>query len=283
MIRLINTTDNLQVVLAGAVTANQLQCSVFWVDVTETTYIPGRSLAVTNSTTDVNIVAAPAASTQRLIDYIAIYNADTVNATVTVKIDASGTEYILFRGIIATGEVLQYNDKDGFKVMTIAGAIKQSQMLGANNAVINVLNSVILASDVVNNNGTANTMANIDGLSFPVTAGGTYWFEFVIPYTSAATTTGSRWSITGPTSPTMLNMRSEYTLTAATTTVNSITAYDVPAASNASSLTTGNVTTMWGMIQPSASGTVTARFASEIATSAITAKAGAILRWMRVI
>jgi hypothetical protein len=274
MIILSATTDNLQVVLGGSVTANQLQCSTFWRDVTTTAYTPGRTVAVTSNTADVNIAAAPASSTQRIIDYISIYNADTVNATVTVKLDANGTEYILFKGILGTGEMLQYNDKNGFTAMTIAGAIKQAQLLGANNATVNVLNTVVLASPVVNNNGTANT--------FSVTAGQTYWFEFVIPYTSAATTTGSRWAINGPTITT-LSLRSEYTLTATTTTINCATAYDIPAASNASSLTTGNVATMWGLITPSANGTVIARFASEVLSSAITALAGATLRWMRVI
>ena len=282
MIILSATSDNLQAVLAGNVTTSQLQCSTFWRDVTETTYIPGRTVAATNNITDVNIAPAPATSTQRIIDFISIYNADTVNATVTIKLDANGTEYILFKGILGTGEMLQYNDKNGFTVMTIAGAIKQSQMLGANNAVINVLNSVILSENVINNNAVANTMQDVTGLSFPVTAGETYWFEFVIPYTSAATGTGSRWSIDGP-SVTRLNYRSEYTLTATTTTVNSATAYNIPAANNASSLTEGNVATIWGIVVPSANGAVIARFASETANTAITALTGATLRWMRVI
>lgn len=283
MIVLTETTDKVQVVLGGSITTNQLQCAAFWRDVTTTAYSPGRTLINTNNTTDVDVVGSPVLSTQRVIDFLSVYNRDTVNATVTVKLDANGTEYILWKGILATGEMLQYNDKNGFTCTTIAGAIKQSQMWGANNAVVNSLSCVVLAADVINNNATANTIADVVGLSFPVTAGETYWFEFVIPYTSAATTTGSRWTINGPGSPTMLNYRSEYTLTATTTTVNSATAYDIPAASNASSLTTGNVATIWGIIKPSSNGTVTARFASEILNSAITAKAGATLRWMRVI
>ena len=283
MIILTETTDRIQIVLAGNVTANHLQCTAFWRDVTTTTFTPGRSVAVSNNTTDVDIVAPPAASTQRVIDLLTIYNRDTVNSTVTVKLDANGTEYILWRGILATGEMLQYNDKNGFTVLTIAGAVKQSQTLGSNNAVINVMNVVVMTGDVTNNNATANTIADVTGMTFPVTAGETYWFEFVIPYTAAATATGSRWSITGPGSPTLLAYRSEYTLTATTTTVNSQSTYDTPSASNASSLAAGNVATIWGLIKPSSNGNVTARFASEVSSSAIVAKAGATLRWMRVI
>ena len=280
---ILTSTDKIQVVLGGNITASQLQCSSFWRDVTTTAYTPGRSLAVTNNTTDVDFIPAPATDTQRIIDFISVYNADTVNATLTVKIDASATDYILWKGVLGTGEMLQYNDKNGFTVMTIGGAIKQAQMLGSCNAAINILNTVVLAEDVINNNATLNTMQDVTGLSFPVTADETYWFEFTIPYTSAATGTGSRWSINGPASPTMLNYRSEYTLTATTTTVNSATAYDTPASFNASSLTAGNVATIWGFIKPSGNGSVVARFASETANTAITAKAGATLRWMRVL
>ena len=186
MIILTETTDRLQIVLAGNVTANHLQCVAFWRDVTSTTFTPGRSVAVSNNTTDANIVASPAASTQRIIDLLTVYNTDTANATVTIKFDANGTDYTLWRGILGVGEMLQYNDKNGFSVLTIAGAIKQSQMLGANNAAVNAMNIVVMTGDVTNNNGTANTIADVTGMTFPVTAGETYWFEFVIPYTAAA-------------------------------------------------------------------------------------------------
>lgn len=110
MIIISETTDNLQVVLAGNVTTNQLQCYTAWRDRTSTTFIAGRTVSVTNNTTDVNIAAAPAASTQRLIDEISIYNADTVPATVTVKIDANGTEVLLYREQIASGEFIKYQN-----------------------------------------------------------------------------------------------------------------------------------------------------------------------------
>ncbi len=116
MIVLTETTDNLQAVLAGAITTNQLNCAASWRDITTSAYTPGRSVIDTNSTTDVNIVAAPAASTQRVIDYVSIYNADTVAAIVTVKIDANGTEYPLFKATLAAGETLEYVEGSGWSV-----------------------------------------------------------------------------------------------------------------------------------------------------------------------
>lgn len=110
------TTDNLQVVLGGAVTTNQLPCVTSWRDITTTDYTPGRTVTNTNSTTDVNIVPAPAASTQRVIDYVSIYNADTVTTTVTVKFDANGTEYVIFVADLVVGGRLDYTSDTGWTV-----------------------------------------------------------------------------------------------------------------------------------------------------------------------
>lgn len=149
-------------------------------------------------------------------------------------------------------------------------------------AALGVPSLVVLANDVSNANAVANTLADVTGLQFPVVANETYRFEIVIPYTAAATTTGSRWVLNGPTL-TALYMRSEYPLTATTVTDNCVSAYATPSASNASSLTAGNVATLWGTIRCSANGNVVVRFASEVANSAIVAKAGAHIRWQRVL
>lgn len=124
MIILTETTDNLQVVLGGAVTTNQLAVVSSWRDITTTAYTPGRTVTTTNSTTDVNAVPAPAASTQRVVDMVHIRNADTVDATVTVKFDANGTEYILWLGTLQTGDTLHYADGLGFSVERTYQAIK---------------------------------------------------------------------------------------------------------------------------------------------------------------
>jgi hypothetical protein len=145
---------------------------------------------------------------------------------------------------------------------------------------------VLLSADISNANAVANTLADISqvspaaSLSFPVTAGVTYKFRFVIRYTAAATTTGSRWTINGP-AVTFLDYRSEYSLTATSRTFNEgLAAYGLPAASNASSASTGsNIAIIEGIIKPSASGNVIARSASEIASSAIVAKSNSFVEY----
>lgn len=130
---------------------------------------------------------------------------------------------------------------------------------------------VWLQNDVVNNNAVANTIADVTGLSFPVLANNTYYFKFRIIYTSAATTTGSRWSINGG-ATTFMNYESRYTLTATSITNNQgLSAYNSPSGVSASSLSANNIAIIEGIIRPSADGTVIARFASEISNSAITA------------
>ena len=134
-------------------------------------------------------------------------------------------------------------------------------------------NRTFLPANVTNNNVTANTIADITGLSFAVTSGVKYKFRFYITYTSAATGTGSRFCLNGPTN-TILFYNSTYSTSATSTTFNnSLTTYNVPATSSAGSGTNSNIAIIEGIITPSANGTVIARFASEITNSAIIALA----------
>lgn len=133
MIILSQTTDKIQVVLGGAVSTNQAQCVASWRDITATpTYTAGRSAANTNSTTDVDLIAAPAASTQRVIDFISVYNADTASVTLTIKYDANGTDYILWKGTLATGETCIYRDDAGWGKINATGDLILVGSTGAN-------------------------------------------------------------------------------------------------------------------------------------------------------
>lgn len=122
MIVLTQTTDKIQVVLGGPVSTSQLQCVASWRDITDTpTYTPGRTVVTTNNTTDVDVVGAPAGSTQRVVDFISVHNADTATATVTVKFDANGTEYILWIGQLAPSERMVFTEKTGWSTLSSTG------------------------------------------------------------------------------------------------------------------------------------------------------------------
>jgi len=187
---------------------------------------------------------------------------------VYIKDPATGFTTSLDTGSLSASRVHKIPDADG------TFALKHQVLPGE---------TVIITSDVVNAEVVADTMTDVTGLSFPVVSGSTYSFKFMIIYTAAATTTGSRWSINGP-ATTLLGFRSSWPLTITTVTVNNRTAYDVPTASSTSSgNTAGNIAFIEGFITPSADGTVIARFASEVTASAITAKAGSFVQFLKVI
>jgi hypothetical protein len=279
MISLTTTSQILEVTTSAATAVDVL---VSYVDHTTSGGLLGDQNTLITTATTTTVLAAPAASTQRQVKMINIHNTGATANIITVKKDISATEYDIVTVSLAQNERLQYLDGLGWTAFANSGAVKNSINQGAS-PITSGLSSTVLASNVINNNATANTIADVTGLNFPVTAGKTYWFQFHIQYTAQATTTGSRWAINGPTT-TRLNYISEYSLTTTTSTRNAQnTAYDLPAASNASSaLTTGNWATIEGMITPSADGTVTARFASEIANSAITALAGSVVYYQQL-
>jgi len=151
--------------------------------------------------------------------------------------------------------------------------INGTSVLGSGNIVVGGSSPtrVYLPNNVANAEAVANTLTDVVGLTFPVVAGSRYAFKVVIVYSSAATTTGSRWVINGP-AATDMSYTSQYPTTATAITNNtSLAGYNLPSASNASSLSTNNRCIIQGELLPSANGSVQVRFASEITASAITA------------
>lgn len=138
---------------------------------------------------------------------------------------------------------------------------------------------IILANDVINNEAVANTLKDT-GLQFQIKANETWYFEFFGVYDAAATTTGSRWVVAGTYTPAMIGYTSKYSLTATTQTLNYANAFNIPTACNASSAyTTGNVVWIGGIIKAGANNDIIKiRFASEVAASAITLKAGSFMK-----
>jgi len=281
MILLTSTSDKLQVITSSGA---DVDVHATYVDLSGSTVTPSRlnSLITTATTTD--IVGSPGSSTYRTIKSIFIRNVDPTTANDVTIQHTDGTNVVEFIKVsLLAGYVLHYDEGAGFEILDSNGRSLQNSSNNGSGAAVNALNLVVLGSDVTNNNATANTMADVTGLSFSVTSGEKYYFRAICQYTAAATTTGSRWSINAPTGT--LRFKSEYSLTTTTNTVNEgLTAVDTPAASNATSATTtSNIAIVEGFAEPTANGTIIVRFASEVSASAIVAKAGSILQWVRVI
>lgn len=281
MLVLSATTDTITAQL-GASPVTELPMVVCYRDINTVDYTAGRQGIRTNGTTPVALVPSPASGVQRVIDTINIYNPNAANVTITITLDLNSVLFPLYVYTLATGERLEYQDGNGCTVYSTSGAQKNSLNQGTNS--VSTGNSrMVLSSDVINNNATANTIQDVTGLSFPVVANQRYSFRFVIPYSAAVSTTGSRWCINGP-SFNELAVQSMYSLTGTSNTINYVSAYDLPAASNATSAITGtgNYATIEGIIRPTADGSVIARFASEVSGSAITAKAGAYVDYQTI-
>ena len=276
----LDSSTSCTVQLDATVASSQLKCYASWRDAEVGELNPGFTSADTNNTTPVNLVPAPTAPYTRGVDFITIHNSDTSSQTVTIKV---GTR-ILYKVTLAVGENLQWTNSGGFAVISSAGTVKTSvnQIAGPSDSGFSI---VVLATDVVNSNAVANTLADVTGLSFSMTNGKFYHFEFYCYYTAAATTTGSRWAVNASAGTAAnLSMTSEYALAATTTTRNAnVLAFDSPAAANATSgSTTNNLATMKGVIRADMDGVLIARFASEVASSAITCKAGSFVLYRQI-
>jgi hypothetical protein len=126
-------------------------------------------------------------------------------------------------------------------------------------------------------------MQDVTGLSFSVTSGKTYWFRFNFIFTSAAAANGHRFSINGP-ATSFLQYQSLLisSTSAASFNITSINSYDLPASATSTSPTSGGTSYVEGIATFSASGTLIGRFASEVAGSAITAKAGCVVYYKQL-
>lgn len=278
MLTLEGSTDSLEVVTSSTAT---LDYRVTASNVTATALTtPVTSTGTISSATTTTILAAPSALNWRHVRMITLSNVHaSTSQDVTVQIDRSATDRRHCKATLAAGERMEVLD-GACRVYDTQNREKIS--LQDAGQVANTLNTVVLTAAVGNSNAVANTIEDVTGLSFSVNSGESYWWRCTIAYTAAATTTGSRWSMSGPTA-TNLSYASMYTLTATTETVNYATAYAIPAASNASSLTTGNVAVIEGVVTPSASGTMQVTHASEVAGSLINALAGSMCQWMRTV
>jgi hypothetical protein len=130
MIILDATNKSIEAVLAAAITTTQLPITSSYTDITSSAFTPGESDTATNSTTGVTAVAAPAASTQRQIKSISVYNADTVAATVTIRYNNNSTLRTIVKVTLSVGDTLSFLDGIGWSVINTSGQIKGIGAMG---------------------------------------------------------------------------------------------------------------------------------------------------------
>jgi hypothetical protein len=125
------TTRKLQIVLTGAKTTLDMPVVVDWVDNTTTTFTPGVTPTTTNGVGLVDILAAPAGTTQRKVNGLTINNIDTAAKTVQVFLNDNGTSYQIQSQVLQIGDILCYTDAHGWYTKDSNGNIKGFGATGA--------------------------------------------------------------------------------------------------------------------------------------------------------
>lgn len=284
-IYLTTTSDLVRVVTDVAV---NVDVHASWVDWTSSSTTPGRTNTLITTATTTTVVSSPAASTYRTVKTLVIRNRSTTTAVNIAVVHSDGTNVPeLIRVQLSPGDAACYDEHRGW--------VTRDQLYGRE---LNVSDDVattpavgdtrisVLDRDITNSCATADQMQTITGLQFPVSAGGcTYYFRAVIMYTSAATTTGARFSIFGESVQVTLMYKWEASLTTTTkTNGEGFTGYDSPSAANGSTAATGaNIAIVEGFVVTTRQDSyIGARMGSEVAGSAITAKAGSFILWQRM-
>jgi hypothetical protein len=120
------STDSLEVVTTGATVSLDYHCA--WSNVTATALTtPGSSTNNIAAATTTAIIAAPSASNWRYIRQCSFDNVNTIAVGVTIQIDRSAANRVLWSGSLAAGEHLAMDADGDFHVYVSSGAEKTDQ------------------------------------------------------------------------------------------------------------------------------------------------------------
>jgi hypothetical protein len=284
-IYLASTSDKLSV--KTDTTAN-VDVHAWWSDLASGSQSFGRLNTAISSAVTSDVVGSPGSGVTRSIKWISIRNRHATKVASVTVIHTDGTNAPeMIRANLSPGHSMIFDEDDGWTVFnSCCGSelVSVDYMYGAQ--VAGETRFTVLDADVSNACATADKMLSIPGLEFPVEAGiHTYYFRAVIFYTAAATATGARFSIFGDAVWTTLMYKWESSLTTTTkTNGEGFIGYDSPSAASGSSAATGsNVAIVEGFVVSSfLDATIKARVASEVAGSAIGAKAGSHIMWQKM-
>mgnify|MGYP001594690075 CR=1 FL=1 len=109
-------------VLAGAVSANQPEVHVDYVDWTKDMEktAPATQRSALNGATDVIVLAAPVQNPKREPVEISVYNKDTASVVLTVKTNDGTTERIVLRRTLTTLQTLMWKTNANWEVLATA-------------------------------------------------------------------------------------------------------------------------------------------------------------------
>jgi hypothetical protein len=112
-------TEKLQLVLAGNITTTALKFNVSYYDVgvKGVKYPFFNGYGSSTNTTDADIVDVSNLRETRIIQSFTLYNTDSVASLATIKKDVAGTDYIIIKALLQSGDTLQYNEGSGWSII----------------------------------------------------------------------------------------------------------------------------------------------------------------------
>lgn len=120
------TTKSIKARLSAAPATVNPDFIASWADNNGTIFTEGSTDGALNGSTDVVIVAAPAASTRRTIKDISISNKDTTSVIVSIIFDNNGTQRLITKVTLSPGDTWTlegtYNSSGSFKGIGSDGA-----------------------------------------------------------------------------------------------------------------------------------------------------------------
>lgn len=266
---ILTSTDKLQLTTSAAADIDVVASYVDSTGVSGSNVTPGNDPTNIATATTTDIVAAPAASTFRMVKWLNVRNKHaTLSCDVTVILDVSTADYPLHKTTLAPGEVLEWTPDLGFF------RLEETALL-----------SVTLYKTADQVFATAASFADITDFTYPMKSGRKYTFEAFIFHLTNATTTGAQFGVNIGAAPTVLIVGGAHQITASVTAAgfgasSAVTARDTAVVVE----TTGPgavvaLANIAGYIQPSADGTFALRATSEVTVaSGLTVKAGSFLR-----
>lgn len=112
------TLKVLELILGAAKTTNDCEFTADYVDTQNgATFAPGGNIGLSNGTTLVAALAAPAAATQRAVRAFTFFNADTVNTTVTVRLYDGTNRRRIVAIALTPGQSLVFTPEAGWSVL----------------------------------------------------------------------------------------------------------------------------------------------------------------------
>lgn len=134
-----------EVILGEGKATSDCEFTADWSDTAAgATFVPGNAIGLTNGTTVVTAVAAPAASIQRHVKFLSVFNADTVTHAIIVRIYDGTSRRRIVNFSVAAGATLEYSSENGFAISNNSGTVTSVALTAP--AEINVVGSPITSA-----------------------------------------------------------------------------------------------------------------------------------------